>query len=350
MAERDSGWVSGGVVDAEDARLATGVFAAPGAGPIQSRSGLKAAAGQPGSVRPTSTPSGSVVVEPFQAVIQGTRNVAAGPYLVTLDAVKTINVFAVAPHATHPRHDLIVASQLDAQYGDPRTAMEVRHVAGTPSTPPVDPTVTGDYLPLARVAVAANATSITAGNITDLRVFTAAAGGIIPVPNRAGRPAAPYPGQAVYVREDGVTEAFDGTGWSPIARGGVAIYGPADPGWPKSGVTVGSTPLVINKVTVPAVPYARTLSVTAHAMIAYAAHPGRYDLTIATGGEVKAISVVLPVSGDAYNSGGTTCIIAQPANRALVLDLYLQRLSGNGSVTAGYSPPHTSLNVLAIPA
>lgn len=352
MAERDSGWVSGGVVDAEDARLATGVLAAYGAGPIQSRTGIKAAAGSPGFVRPTPTPSGSVTVEPFQAVIQGTRTAAAGPYLVTLDAVKTINVLAVAPHPSFARRDLIVATQSDAQYSDPRTGLEIRQVAGVPSAAPADPTVAGDYLPLARVTVAANATSVSAGDITDLRVFTAAAGGIIPVANRAGRPPGPYPGQVVYVRDSNVTEMSDGTSWFPIARGGLAVYGPADPGWPKQAPT-GSTSIVINKVTVPAVPYARTLFVTAHAMITYAPHNGRYDLGILVNGDTggpKATSIILPSASDGYNSGVTTAIIAQPADRSLVLDLYVWRSGGSGTVTAGYQLPYTSINVLAVPA
>jgi hypothetical protein len=353
MAERDSGWVSGGVVDAEDARLATGVLAAYGAGPIQSRSGIKPSGGWPGYVRPTPTPSGSVTVEPFQAVIQGTRTTAAGPYLVTLDAVKTINVLAVAPHASYARRDLIIAIQNDAQYGDQRTGLEIRHVPGEPSANPVDPTITGDHVMLARVTVAANATSITAGNIVDMRTFTAAAGGIIPVWNRASRPSAPHPGQAVYVREDNVTEASDGTNWYPIVRGGVAIYGPADIGWPKSGTTSGADILVINKVTVPAVPYARTLFVTAHAMMAYAAQNGRYDLAIRVSGDTgppKAVSVIQPTANDTLNSGSTTAVIAQPANRSLVLDLGLNRAGGAGTATAGYALPYTSINVLAIPA
>jgi hypothetical protein len=353
MAERDSGWVSGGVVDAEDARLATGVLASYGGGsPIQSRTGIKPSGGWPGYVRPTSTPSGSVTVEPFQAVIQGSRTAAAGPYLVTLDAVKTINVLAVAPHASFARRDLIVAAQSDAQYGDQRTGLEVRHVPGTPSASPADPAVTGDYLPLARVEVAANATSITSSNITDLRQFTAAAGGIIPVPNRASRPASPHPGQAVYVRENSLTEVSDGTDWYPIARGGVAIYGPADPGWPKTASTSAGTELIINRLTVPAVPYARTLLVTGHTMINYSAHNGRYDLTIRISGEspAKACAVVQPTNADLYNSQTVTAVIAQPANRALVLDLGLARMGGTGSVAAGQGPPYTSLNVLAVPA
>jgi hypothetical protein len=354
MAERDSGWVSGGVVDAEDARLATSVFAAYGGGaPIQSRTGIKPSGASPGLVRPMPTPSGSVTVEPFQAVIQGTRTAAAGAYLVTLDAVKTINVLAVPPHASFARRDLIVAAQNDAQYGDQRTGLEIRQVPGEPSASPVDPTVTGDYLPLARIIVSANATSITAGNITDLRVFTAAAGGLIPVPNRAGRPPAPYPGQAVYVRDSNITEVSDGTNWYPIVRGGVAVYGPADPGWPQTGTTSGATPLVVNRLTVPAVPYARMLFLTAQTMITYSPHNGRYDMTLGISGDAsgaKGLSVIQPTASDGFNSGTVTAVLPQPANMSFALDLGLRRAGGTGMVSAGQAPPYTSINVLAVPA
>src|SRR5687767_6271391 len=113
MPERDSGWVGGNVVDAEDARLATSVLAAPGRTPAQSRTGLRPAPGDPGLVRATGTPSGNVTVQPFQAVIQGTRHAAAGAYLTTLDEQKTLDVLKVPAHGSYNRFDLVVARQTD---------------------------------------------------------------------------------------------------------------------------------------------------------------------------------------------------------------------------------------------
>ncbi|MGW0422613.1 hypothetical protein [Streptomyces sp. NPDC003015] len=52
--ERDSGWLSGGVVDAEDARLATGVLAAAAAdpgNPIAARPGIKPGPATPAASR-----------------------------------------------------------------------------------------------------------------------------------------------------------------------------------------------------------------------------------------------------------------------------------------------------------
>lgn len=351
MAERDSGWVSGGVLDAEDARLATAALAAPGAGPIQARTGIRPTAGNPGLVRATSTPSGSVTVEPFQAIIQGTRFNAAGAYLATLDTVKTINVLADPPHATNPRRDFIVAVQSDTQYGDQGTALEIRRVLGTPGNPPTDPALPADHVKLAVITVPAGATTVTTSNILDLRTYTTAAGGVLPVANRGARPSPAYPGQVVYVQDIATTEISDGAAWYPVARGGLAIYGPSDAGWPVTASIATPVKTVINKTTVPAVPYPRRLLVTGHTMITYAAHSGRYDLAIEyTGGSAPAAIVVIqPGSSDGYNSATVSGIVNQPANTPLAIDLTLRRAGGNGAVSAGQSGAYTSTNVLAIP-
>jgi hypothetical protein len=216
-AERDSGWISGGVVDAEDARLATGVLAAPGAGPIQSRSGIRPADGNPGQVRALSTPSKEVTVQPFQAVIQGTRATAAGPYLATLDTVKTVDVLASGPaDSSNERRDLIVARQFDPQYGDNRTGMVVERVQGQPAATPTDPVVPGDHLKLARVRVRAGTTTITANDLTDLRTFTGAVGGVLLARNATDRPVNPYQGLYVHRLDTNRLEMWTGAAWRAL--------------------------------------------------------------------------------------------------------------------------------------
>jgi len=216
--ERDSAWISGGVIDAEDARLATGVFAAPGAGPVQARSGIKPATGDPGKVQATTTVSGKVTVSPFQGVIQGTRATSTGAYLVTLDQVKTIDVLGTYPASTlNPRQDLIVARQRDAQYGDATTGMTVELVKGTEAAAPVDPVVTGDYLPLARIKIPKSATSIANANIEDLRPWTTAVGGILRVWGEGGRPTYPYSGMYIHRWDTNHLERYDSTaGWRAV--------------------------------------------------------------------------------------------------------------------------------------
>jgi len=214
MAERDSGWISGGVVDAEDARLATGVLAAAGTGPLQSRTGIRPTDGHPARVEASTTPSKDVTVRPFQAVIQGTRSPVAGPYLVTLDTVKTVDVLGAAPaDSSNERFDLIVARQFDPQYADSRTGMVVERVTGTPAAAPVVPTVTGDHLKLARIRVRAGATTITTADILDVRTYTSALGGIMLARNAADRPVNPYQGFYVHRLDTNKLELWDGASW-----------------------------------------------------------------------------------------------------------------------------------------
>jgi hypothetical protein len=219
MAERDSGWISGGVVDAEDARLATGLLAAPASGPLASRTGIRPTAGHPGRVEATATASKDVTVRPFQAVIQGTRGSSAGAYLVTSDATKTVDVLGASPaDASQPRHDLLVARQFDPQYADSRTGMVVERVTGTPAVSPVDPAVPGDHLLLARIRVRAGATTVAAGDITNLRRYTSALGGITLARDAADRPVDAYMGFYIHRLDTNRLEVFDGAQWRyPLA-------------------------------------------------------------------------------------------------------------------------------------
>ncbi|MFD6071520.1 hypothetical protein [Amycolatopsis lurida] len=234
MPERDSGWVGGAVVDAEDARLATAALAAPGRTPAQSRTGLRPAPGDPGVVRATATPSGNVTVQPFQAVIQGTRHAAAGAYLATLDEQKTLDVLKVPAHGSYNRHDLVVARQTDAQYGDSTSKFAVEIVPGGPASQPSDPVVTGDVLKLARVTVRANSSTVTGGDITDLRPYTCAVGGILPVRNASERPVDAYPGLYVHRADTGRLEFWTGATWRSLVV-------EDDTGWQAVPVVTGWT-------------------------------------------------------------------------------------------------------------
>lgn len=231
MAERDSWAVQAagptGLLDVEDARVALGALWTPSAAAVGARSGFRATSTNPGSVTATGTPDAFVHVTPFQLVLQTGRAAVGGPYIMTLDAIKDINVLSTPAHATNPRDDLIVAQQSDTFYGDGVSTWTVRQVVGTPAGSPSDPAVSGsgDYVALARVRVAANATTITGANITDLRtsghaksltggLFTVAAGGILPVASQAHRDAlSPYDGLTVWRQDRDWVEVYDGTAW-----------------------------------------------------------------------------------------------------------------------------------------
>jgi len=206
VAERDSWAVQAsgpsGLLDVEECRVAIGALVTPSSASIvKAKSGFRPGPGtSPGLVTATGTPDAFVHVAPFQLMLQSGRASVAGVYQACLDAQKDINVLSTPADPTNPRDDLIIAQQSDTFYGDASSPFQVRQVVGAPSGTPSDPTVTGsqDYVALARVRVDANANTITAAKITDLRtgghaksliggLYSVAVGGILPVANQAQR-------------------------------------------------------------------------------------------------------------------------------------------------------------------
>lgn len=110
----------------------------------------------------------SVDVAAGRAIIQGTSIANQGSYIVRSDAVTNVGI--AAANGTNPRIDLIVARVLDKQSdGGSSYSWTLQAVTGTPAASPVAPAVPASSLLLAQVAVAANAASITAANVTDMR-------------------------------------------------------------------------------------------------------------------------------------------------------------------------------------
>lgn len=83
----------------------------------------------------------------------------------------TVNLTIAASNPTNPRIDLIVASIQDAQYSGSNNQPVLQVITGTPAASPVAPSAPASSVVLAQIAVAANATSIVTGNITDERPF-----------------------------------------------------------------------------------------------------------------------------------------------------------------------------------
>jgi hypothetical protein len=202
------------IVDAEASRLALGALWTPGSTNVRAKQGLRPGPSNPGLVAATSpTPDKNITVQAFQGVVTATRGL--GEYTVTLDATKTLDLLTANPMGALARNDLIVAQQTDTFYSDGSTAFTVKQVVGTPNSTPSDPSVTGDYIPLARVAFPANASTVQASYITDLRPgWTVAAGGVLPVATQAVRDAlTPFPGMVVYRLDRKWEELYDGGAW-----------------------------------------------------------------------------------------------------------------------------------------
>jgi len=130
------------------------------------------------------------------------------------DAIKTVTV---AAGVSNPRIDAVV---LRLVYGS-TNSITVQIVAGTPAVSPVAPTITRSdagttELLLAYVNVPANAATITAGNVTDMRQFIGAFW------TTAQRPA--RPGSIGYNSSLNRMEAtLDGSTWSQVSFTGDAI-------------------------------------------------------------------------------------------------------------------------------
>jgi hypothetical protein len=178
-------------------------------GELTSRSGL-VPGGSPCLVTGTGM-TASVAVG--RAIIQGST--AAGAYAVAVTASEPVTIPNGDP--ANPRRDLIgirVYNNLVDASG--QTIAKIERLPGTPAPSPVDPTppVGAVWLPLARVAVAANASAGSPINwgtaVTDLRVYTTSHGGILPVD--ASNSAGSYVGQ---YRESGSgLERWSGSAWA----------------------------------------------------------------------------------------------------------------------------------------
>jgi hypothetical protein len=110
--------------------------------------------------------------------VAGDTNVARQPtYRCLNDA--TVNK-GIAPDPSNPRRVLVVAQITDEGFAGTGRNWQIVAIHGTPAASPTLPATPASALPLADIAVAANATSITNANITDKRVRAAIGGGNIP--------------------------------------------------------------------------------------------------------------------------------------------------------------------------
>lgn len=177
----------------------------------------------------------SVDVADGQCYVTGTESSTQGVY--HCDNVGVENKTITASNPTNPRRDLIVARIKDVEYGVAVTNEFLLDViAGTPAASPVDPTVPANCIVLARVAVAANATSITNANITDLRNGYAAVTGSALIGNQQKAPTGIVPclsafrptvglfeGLTIYETDTGRYWVYNGTTWALKIREQVTV-------------------------------------------------------------------------------------------------------------------------------
>lgn len=128
------------------------------------------------TVTQTGTPSMAVQIGVGRCWIKGTeagdfsgQNYGRqGLYFALNDAAVTKSI--TAANATNPRIDLVCIYVKDSQYSGTQNIVDFIIVAGTPAATPVAPTAPANSIILAQVNVAANATSITTSNITNVAI------------------------------------------------------------------------------------------------------------------------------------------------------------------------------------
>lgn len=100
---------------------------------------------------------------------------ANGGYTATLASQATLTVTNADP--VNPRVDLVCCTVVDN--GDSTSYGMVQVVTGTPASSPVAPATPASSARLALIAVPALTTSVVTGDITDVRSYTCAVGGIV---------------------------------------------------------------------------------------------------------------------------------------------------------------------------
>lgn len=108
-----------------------------------------------------------------------------GSYLAVSNASQTLTCAAADP--SNPRIDLVCIQVVDN--GNNTSYAELVIVEGTPAATPAVPATPSGALALYQVAVAAGATTLSSGNLTDVRTWTAAPGGVIRCPDMSSLPA-----------------------------------------------------------------------------------------------------------------------------------------------------------------
>lgn len=177
----------------------------------------------------------SVDVADGQVIILGTESTYQGCYLG--ENRGALNVVIAAAHASNPRRDLIVARIRDSAYSGGSNAFTIEAVTGTAAASPSDPALpAGTCWVLARVSVAALASSIVNANIADLRSSytsaqygrAAALGGVV-VCTSTTRPPAPYEGMPIYQTDTHTALRWNGSAWkdeNELGGGGWTSFAP----------------------------------------------------------------------------------------------------------------------------
>lgn len=154
----------------------------------------------------------TAVTSPGCAVVTPSQS-GNGSYWVSSGSANTVNI--PTKHPTYDRVDIVGIRVEDGSVDSSGRYQASLHVVqGTASPSPVAPSSTGGVLPLAELRVKSSG-GVSA---TDIREYTAAAGGVIPVINtNAPSGFNLRPGTPIYVTKDGAYLVWSGSQWRRLA-------------------------------------------------------------------------------------------------------------------------------------
>ena len=150
-------WLQNGSHTAENDRLTT-------TGSLWGTSGIVRSA----DLAVTASSGMNLSVAAGWAAILGTYQTNMGTYMAYNDAAATATI--TTADATNPRIDLVCITVNDAAYSGSLNSVAINVVKGTAAGSPTVPSTPTNSIVLAQIAVGAGVTSITSGNITDVRV------------------------------------------------------------------------------------------------------------------------------------------------------------------------------------
>ncbi len=202
-------WMQAGSYPARTDRLVvSSLLAYPGflvdeATPMRVRQGVKPSyINQQLKVRAAATPNMTVIVSGGFAYIDQHDAGGQGTYVCANDGDVTLTI-QPAGGAGQYRKDCVVASVYDAETAGTVSEWRLEVIQG-PYAATAGTTVRGTLPPnaqvLADVTLGPSQTSVSAANILDVRSYSVASGGIVPV-SSAALPNRPHPGQIHYVTD-----------------------------------------------------------------------------------------------------------------------------------------------------
>ncbi|MGW0012474.1 hypothetical protein ACWDVX_22360 [Streptomyces tendae] len=228
-------WLQAGSYPARSDRLAIAAllaypgFAADEATPLRIRQGIKPSY-QNGQfrVRAAPTPNMTVIVSGGFAFIDQHDTGGTGTYIVCNDADVIVPVNPAGSTGQY-RKDTVVVSVYDQEYVGTVSEARIEVIQG-PYASSAGATVRGSLPPnaqiLADISVGPSQSSVSNGNIVDVRNYTVGLGGIVPVASNI-TPNRPHPGQMFYQPDTDRFVYGDGNGVTRQLHGQWVTYTPS---------------------------------------------------------------------------------------------------------------------------